>query len=133
MLNSCRNGSALTIVNRFSRVNVTDKPKSDEIMQSIFRKITEFIIGGSLPIDSTFSLRIFLKSTYECLSVSGNSWDVFSEQTVKTVLSGEKVTNIDGFQGAELKSFKFSYTKNIWGYLRVAIRALLHRLGLSWF
>ncbi len=133
LLNQCRSGSALTIVNRFGDVSNSSKARRQRLIQNIFRSIVGQLIGKKLPKDATFSYRMFLKSHYEYLAVSGNSWDMLAEQTIKTLLSGEIVNNIDGKHLTSNSKIRFSYFGNFWSYLRVMIRGSMHRIGFPWF
>lgn len=133
LLNNSRAGSTLTIVNRFSGTKQERRFGQLKFIQMIFRTIASTLIGKKLPVDSTFAYRMFLKSHYEYLAVSGNSWDMLAEQTLKTLLSNEAVQNVDGFFITPNSKIRFSYAGNVWHYLRVVVRGSMHRLGIPWY
>ncbi len=133
LLLSCRNGSSLTIINRYSISTKLSKFNIPYLSQSLFRIATGIFIGKKLPQDSTFANRMFLKSSFEYLAISGNSWDMFAEHTIKTLLAGDKVCNLNGTNRIPSSRLKFSYARNSWSYLRIVVRGTLHRLGLPWF
>jgi hypothetical protein len=133
LLNECRAGSTLTIVNRFGGVSNSHKANRKKLIQNIFRSIAGSLIGKKLPMDSTFTYRMFLKSHYEYLAVSGNSWDMLAEQTIKTLLSEEVVKNVGGTYVVPNTEVRFSYLGNFWSYCRVLIRGSMHRFGFPWY
>ena len=132
LLVRCRSGS--TLVNRFSSTLENQNLRLAKIMQVLFRQITTISIGRHMPTDSTYAFRIFDKSVYEYLAISGNSWDMLAEQTVKTVLAKSRVENLDS-KSLEIPSskVKFSYFGNFWGYSRIVLRGFLHRTKVPWF
>ncbi len=133
LLNSCRNGSALTIANRFDLSNVKPAPALSRITQKLFRNVTSLLVGLRLPQDSTFVYRAFPKSYFDYFAISGNGWDMLAEQSIKTLLSGESIVNIPNQYFKSDSKVKFSYSRNSFGYIRIVMRGLLHRLGLPWF
>ena len=134
MLTRCRSGVDLVIVNRFSGGGKASGLKFANRIQILFQIVTSFAIVSRMPKDSTFAFRMFDKSIYEYLAVSGNSWDMMAEQTIKTILSKSNVENIDSRSMLSPNStVKFSYISNIWSYSRVITRGFLHRINIPWF
>jgi hypothetical protein len=133
LLAKCRSGSTLVIVNRFDNKKSMSGYSQTYYMQKLFRMIGNAFTNANLPEDSTFAYRMFVKSHYEYLAVSGNSWDMLAEQTLKTLLSRERVDSFNGTYLSPITDVRFSYFGNLWSYVRVLVRSFLHRLGIPWF
>jgi hypothetical protein len=134
LLSRCRSGADLVIVNRFSPSSKEYSSAFSKNLQRLFRVLTRISIGIRMPEDSTFAYRMFNKSLYEYIAVSGNSWDMLAEQTVKTLLSKSKVESLDSrSEHNPTSGIKFSYLRNIWSYSRVISRGILHRMKVPWF
>jgi hypothetical protein len=130
LINSVRQGADLAIVNRYSQENSKGTP----IFQRIFSYSLNWLLPGKLPQDSTYAFRMFDKALYESLAVSGTSWDFFAEQSVKTILCKGAITSIDGkFRQSNDSSLRFKLLPDGFGYVRVLVRTLFHRLGIPWF
>jgi hypothetical protein len=78
---------------------------------------------------------MFDKYIFDALAISGNSWDMLAELTVKCVLAEVKIDSIE----VNIKNFKtendfqIGFLEAFLGLTRLLPRSLLHKSKIPWF
>jgi hypothetical protein len=135
-LNLLRSGSSLVLANRFHDQNRTIHGARSIFAKQRFLRLLFSIIGiRNLPQDFTNSSRMFDKYIFDALAISGNSWDMLAELTVKCVLAEVKIDSIE----VNIKNFKtendfqIGFLEAFLGLTRLLPRSLLHKSKIPWF
>jgi len=108
-------------------------PFTYRFYQRLFRIAQRFLLG-SPPLDSTYSFKAFDRELLTRIGLASNGFSVSPEIAFKVYLCGERVQSVPGGHGVRRHGVsKFRFRKEGYGYLRVLLRAGLHRLGFKWF
>jgi hypothetical protein len=131
----CRKGASLVIANRINEFNLDKTGAKRAFLQQAISRRTFKFLGMKLPLDITNSTRMFDKQVFDALAISGLSWDMLAEHTIKTKLINEAVVAIDVEISAfeKIGDFKISILDRLFGSVRITSRTIFHKLGLLWY
>jgi len=129
-----KQGAHLVQCSRYSNPGDADTvPFTNRFYQTLFRTLQRVTLGRQIP-DSTYAFKAFDRALIQKLGLTSNRFSISPEIAFKVFLSGGKMVTIPGSQGVRRRGVsKFKFRKEGYGYLRVALRAGLHRLGIRWF
>ncbi|MCX6623768.1 MAG: glycosyltransferase family 2 protein, partial [Acidobacteria bacterium] len=134
MLRLAREGAHLVQCSRYGRAeDERTVPLVYRCYQGIYRVVVRVFVGRSLP-DSTYGFKLFDRVLAFALGLSSNKFSLSPEITFKILLAGGNVQFVHGSRPPRFKGGPgFVLLRDAPGYLRVLLRAALHRIGILWF
>ena len=124
------------LANRFNDLNIgIHGHRTIYFKQRILRRLFTLIGVRGLPKDFTNSARMFDKNFFDALAISGNSWDMLAEQTIKCSLIDAKIESID-VRVNDFKTendFQVQFSEAFLGMCRLVPRTLMHNRFIPWF
>lgn len=129
-----RAGAQLVQCSRYANPDDSQTiPLTYKFYQTLFHTFERIALGRKI-LDSTYAFKAFDKELVTKLRVTSNGFSISPEIVFKIALSGGKIVTIPGSQGVrKLGVSKFKFRREGYGFLKVLVRAWLHRLGVSWF
>jgi dolichol-phosphate mannosyltransferase len=129
-----KEGAQLVQCSRYANLGDSHTiPFTYKFYQTLFRTCQKVVLGRPLP-DSTYAFKAFDREYVQKLGLTSNRFSISPEIAFKVLLSGGKIVTIPGAQGTRSRGVsKFRFRKEGPGYLKVVLRAALHRLGVRWF
>jgi hypothetical protein len=133
MLKEIRGGAQLVQATRFtSEENHASLPKRFHLYQQLYRALLKVYVGVDIT-DSTYAYKMFDRTFMQALGMTHTGYSLCPEMTLKGVLAGGKVVYVPSTLKTSALNNDFHLLKEGPGYLRVLLRASLHRIGISWF
>lgn len=135
MLTQLRSGAQLVVCSRYENGKHSSSVGGRfSIYQQLYRQAIRLLIGQRIN-DSTNGYRGFDRRFALALGLSSRRFSICPELTFKTIFANGRVAYVGGQPRRSPDSGveKFQLPHELIGYLRVLLRATIHRAGLRWF
>lgn len=133
MLSRARGGAQLVQATRYADTDVASgMPWKYRLYQRVYRGLVRFCAGADVT-DSTYAYKLFDRTFVLALGLTHNGYSVCPEVTLKSLLAGARVAYVPTTFRVSDSNRDFHLLKEGVGYLRVLLRAVVHRMGVQWF
>ena len=134
MLKMAREGAHLVQCSRFDRLEDEQTvPLLFRCYQRVYRLLVRVVLGRWIG-DSTYGFKLFDRVLAFAVGLSSNKFSLSPELTFKILLAGGNVQFVHGSRPERWKDgVHFKFLHDAPGYMRVLVRAGMHRVGVLWF